>query len=267
MTALLPVAAQLVMLFTGGRLEGQLDAAEARSRGLTLVDLADTWTPPPFDEAVPYRETLIELENDAFAHAREDRGSELYGVFPSIGLLRARLADEPRHACHAAIDDAPLAAATLPLPRGAAGNDARLVVQRHLACEMLLPAGKAMGSDDAAAATALAAYRQRHMLPVAGALDETTRAALLTPSRELDFRALLRALRERVVAATGLLEDGSAAGAWGQVLGRDLDPPELRDADGWPPLSRAAPDLVSPATEAAARALGWTGPTEALDAL
>ena len=51
---------------------------------------------------------------------------------------------------------------------------------------------------------------------------------LLGDSREHDFRALLRVLRERVVDATGLLEDGSALGVAGQVQGRVLDSPEFR---------------------------------------
>src|SRR6185436_14887954 len=83
---------------------------------------------------------------------------------------------------------------------------------------------------------------------------------------ELDFHALLRALRERVVDATGLVEDGSAGNAWGTVLGRDLDANEMHGlAAHQPPLPNAAPDLISPATEAAARALDWTTPAAAHD--
>jgi hypothetical protein len=60
-----------------------------------------------------------------------------------------------------------------------------------------------------------------------------------------------------VVDATGLLEDGSARGERGLVLGRPIDSASLLDTAGHPPLERGAPDLVSPAVEAAARALGW----------
>ena len=55
-----------------------------------------------------------------------------------------------------------------------------------------------------------------------------TRAVLLGDSREHDFRLLLRVLRERIVDATGLLEDGSAVGVQGQVQGRVLDSPEFQ---------------------------------------
>jgi lipoprotein-anchoring transpeptidase ErfK/SrfK len=99
------------------------------------------------------------------------------------------------------------------------------------------------------------------MLLPGGTLDEVA-AAMKLGSRELDFRAVLRALRERVTDAAGLIEDGSAAGTWGRVLDRDLDAAAFRTTDGWRPLAAAAPDAISPATEAAARALGWTGPAE-----
>jgi hypothetical protein len=98
------------------------------------------------------------------------------------------------------------------------------------------------------------------MLVSAGALDEEARSTLLTDSRELELRAALRMLRERVVDATGLVEDGSALNAQGSVAGLVLDGRGLRDPDGWAPLPGGAPDLISAATDAAARALGWTSP-------
>jgi hypothetical protein len=68
----------------------------------------------------------------------------------------------------------------------------------------------------------------------------------------------LRALRERVVAATGLIEDGTANNDSGTVLGQTLEPTATWQVRGYAPIDNAAPDLISPATEAAARALGWT---------
>jgi putative peptidoglycan binding protein len=257
-----------VPVFAGGRLQGEVADEDAGARGLTLLDLSDDWTPAPFTEAIPYSQVLVALANemmgagDLFRHAREDRYYELFGVFPSLGVARVRLADAPRHACHDDIDDAALAAASLPLR--AADTAAVTVLQSHLACDGLLPSAGVDGRFGPRTAAALAAFRLRHMIPTGGRLDEETRAALLAGSRELDFRDLLRVLRERVVSATGLIEDGSAAGVWGQVVGRDLDAAALRDRDGWPDLERAAPDLISPATDAAARALGWTSPEGAL---
>ena len=106
---------------------------------------------------------------------------------------------------------------------------------------------------------------------------------LLADSRELDFRALLRALRERVVDATGLLEDGSALGVAGEVQGRTLDSAEFRPvplpaskspappaepaaaaAASAPAKITGAPDSISAATQAASQALGWTSPDAVL---
>ena len=49
-------------------------------------------------------------------------------------------------------------------------------------------------------------------------------------SRELDFRLALRVLRERVVDATGLVEDGTAQTGPLPILGRMLDPEAMRSA-------------------------------------
>src|SRR6185503_469956 len=67
-----------------------------------------------------------------------------------------------------------------------------------------------------------------HMIADNARVDLETRAVLLGDSREHDFRALLRGLRERVVDATGLLEDGSALGVQGEVQGRMIDSEEFR---------------------------------------
>lgn len=129
-------------------------------------------------------------------------------------------------------------------------------IQQHLVCDGLLPAGDARGEFDRPTALALAVYQRRHWIVGSGELDADTRDAMRAGSRELDFRLALRVLRARVVDAAGLLEDGSAGNDWGTVLGRQLDPEDMRyRADG--PLPHAAADLVAPATEAAAVALGW----------
>ncbi len=131
-------------------------------------------------------------------------------------------------------------------------------VQAHLRCEGLLSPRAADGVYDGWTAAGVALYQKLHMVPArSGLLDAATRAVFLEGSGELEFRAVLRALRERVVDATGLIEDGSAAGAWGTVLGRTLDAPDFRAFAAEPPLPEAAPDAIGPATEQAARALGW----------
>ncbi|HXI56652.1 MAG TPA: hypothetical protein VNO55_11375 [Polyangia bacterium] len=254
---------------------------------LIEVNLGDDWAPAIFSESAaepqPYRATYVALENERLdapgmpESARRDRAFELFGIPPSLSVIRRRLLDVDRHACHAAIDDEPLRAVRRTLapweepPAAASAQAARRVVittvQAHLGCDGLLPAGAASGLFDARTVEALALYQRRHMLPSPAVLDAETRQTLLTDSRELDFRALLRALRERVVDATGLIEDGSAAHAWAPVLGRFIDSVEYRHRLRPEPAAAGAPDLIDPATEAVARALGWTSPTDAIAAL
>jgi len=87
------------------------------------------------------------------------------------------------------------------------------------------------------------------MLPSLPVVDAETRAALLTPSRELDFRTLLRALRERVADATGLIEDGSAGNAREPVLGRYIDSAEYRRRVRPQPLERAEDCFIPRSTQ------------------
>lgn len=240
------------------------------------VDLCEDWAPrvlsPSGDESPAYRETFVALARgrlegtDIPASARDDRYFELFGIPPTPAVVRARLDDHARHACHDAVDDAALAATTEVLvtdrrtkrrtPERAAAVRA---VQSHLACDGLLDPRRVDGKLDDVSRDAIATYQRRHALLGAGLVDAHTRAVLLEDSREPEIRGALRMLRERVVDATGLLEDGSAAQSWQPVLGRMLDPPQMLDPLGRPPLPAAAPDRIAAATDAAARALGWTG--------
>ncbi|MEM6956508.1 MAG: hypothetical protein AAF645_12505, partial [Myxococcota bacterium] len=141
--------------------------------------------------------------------------------------------------------------------------------QAHLRGDDLLPRRRRIrnGIFGAWSARGLRDFQRRHMVVSAGFLDTESRAALARSSRENDFRALLRALRERIVDATGLIEDGSAGHAWGTVLDRDLDAPQFQFEAGREAAQNPAPDLISAATEAAAQALGFTDPAAALEAL
>jgi hypothetical protein len=130
--------------------------------------------------------------------------------------------------------------------------------QAHLACDRLLATRHVDGAFTWRTGAALAAFQRRHVLSPDGKLGDETRVALTEDSRELDYRTALRALRERVVAATGLVEDGSAGAGHATVLGRHLEPARWGRAPGHSPLPEAAPDLISAATEAAATALGWS---------
>jgi hypothetical protein len=139
--------------------------------------------------------------------------------------------------------------------------DAVRAMQAHLRCERTL-SGPADGLYAGVTQYALGLFQRQHMLPSKGLLDEETRAALVEDSRELDYRAVLRVLRERTADAAALIEDGSASGEAGArpVLGRWLNVSRMRADAGREALPDAAPDLISEATEAAAKALGFTSP-------
>jgi len=272
-----------VPFYEDGRTDGPI-CAERPGEDIVVIDLGDDWTPLMFSETpehpLAYRSTFLALANESLGNqpglrtARRDRFYELFGVFPSLGVIGRRLLDSERHACHAAIDDGPLktisrtlAPGASPAGEGASRSAVIQVVQAHLTCEGLLAGAARAGSFDAATQEALALYQRRHMIPSRPLLDRETRETMLLPSLELDFRTLLRTLRERVADAASLVEDGSAAAAWTPVLGRFIDSPEYRPPLRPQPLPGAAPDRVDPAVERAAIALGWTSPEAAVEAL
>jgi lipoprotein-anchoring transpeptidase ErfK/SrfK len=316
--------AEPLVAIAAGVERGTLCPADAEARGLTIIDLRDAWTPrlfaPQAGGVTPsYRERYL-----ALASERDERGArmtgedalkELYGVVPSLAVARERLADEPRHFCHAFIDsdaiarlDKPYAqdhqeairvaglqrawleaqlerervrrglpdlAALAEIPTFAARH-ARwkklsdlhagiLAAQKHYVCEEFLAEADADGRMTWRTGYATELFQRRNFLMPNARLDPETREALALDSRELDYRLALRILRERVVDATGVIEDGTAGTGPVAILGRMLDPAAMRSARGGErPLPDAAPDLVGAMTEAAARQLGWTGPAETL---
>jgi len=134
-------------------------------------------------------------------------------------------------------------------------------MQDHLICDGVLDTRRyARGIFDSRTSIALASFQRQHVVVSAGIFDPASRVALAQESREGDFLAILRTLRERVTDATGVIEDGSAQHAWGTVLGRIVDPIEMRTNVGATAAAHGAPDWISPATEVAAQALGWVTP-------
>jgi hypothetical protein len=137
-----------------------------------------------------------------------------------------------------------------------------VTAEHHLVCEGTFAESKIDGGTFSwSLGQALDYFQRRNFLIPNARLDPETRAALATDPRELDFRFALRVLRERVVDATALIEDGTAGTGPQPILGRQLDPESMRAARGHQkPAPNAAPDLIGPATEAAAKQLGWTTP-------
>jgi hypothetical protein len=307
------------MVVEDGRVVRQATPESAGREGLTVVDLSDDWLPYIFSEEPgkpqPLRPYLIDLANGRmrggtnYARPREDRYFEAFGIFPSLNLVRRRLADSKRHLCHERVKDGvleelsaknvippeapekvpnpdPATVAEKPMiltgrtisPRPLTATEKRAVIamQAHLRCEGLLLGGAKAARMDLRTVAGLQIYQRLHMIADNGSIDLETRTLLLSDSRELDFRALLRALRERVVDATGLLEDGSALGVLGEVQGRLLDSAEFRPlpvdaatkehatATSAPGKITGAPDLIAAATQAASQALGWTSPEAVL---
>ncbi|HEY0713564.1 MAG TPA: hypothetical protein VGF45_12875, partial [Polyangia bacterium] len=251
--------------------------------GFVVIDLRDDWAPRILRgdpaQPQPYLPIYLALAQErpaptlAGASAVVDRHYEPFGIFPTISVVRRRLIEDHRHACHDEIDPTPLAApgrrTIAPRSRqdDPSAQDAIVAMNLHLACDGYLSGDARPGDFGAAVQRALALYQRRHMLLSRPALDVATRATLATSSRELDFRTLLRVLRERIVDATGLIEDGSAGNAWRPVLDRFLEPSAYREILRPEPLANAAPDLIAEATERAAQALGWISPEAARAAL
>ena len=144
-----------------------------------------------------------------------------------------------------------------------AQHTALVAAEQHLLCEGWLIDKDTDGSFTWRTGNAIENFQRRNFLLPTERLDPETRDAMQVPSKELDFRLALRILRERVVDATGIVEDGTASTGPQPILGRMLDPEAMRGARGHEQaMPNGAPDLVGPATEAAAKALGWTGPDE-----
>jgi hypothetical protein len=108
--------------WVAGEVSGQVDAAGAARREQVLIDLADDWTPYLFSEqgtesepVVPntYRETYLalargELPDDHHgARARRDKYLELYGILPTLTLLRERFRAVNTLECVAGLDLTP----------------------------------------------------------------------------------------------------------------------------------------------------------------
>lgn len=95
--------------------ERWVDAAAAEGAGYTLVDLSDHWTPlifreehTPTGEALPnrYRRVFLGLANDQLdsdgvpLEPGKKNYLELYGIFPSLSVLRERFLGSVDSTCH-----------------------------------------------------------------------------------------------------------------------------------------------------------------------
>ncbi len=263
---------ELVEVYAAGSPAGVVCVEDVAARELTVLDLADGWTPRVFavesatGKSSDYRAKYLELARSPGA----DLG--LYGIAPTLTVLASRLVDEKRRACHAAVDRTPMldvvatwstapdAASRAAVLRSAETRPVVRAIQAELACEGLIKPSTGSGAMSGSTQVGLDAFRRRHMI-VGSGVDADMLGALALGGEELAFRGLLRGLRERVADAAGLVEDGSASGERALVVDRELD--LSRFAPAWEALDDAAPDLVGAATDVAARELGWSSPDAA----
>ena len=141
--------ARPVPLWEGGRVVRQVDAAHAREHGLVVLDLGDGWAPYLFGErgnesepVVPnsYRRTYLALARGEFPddlhgeRARGDEYLELFGIAPSLSLLRTRMKATNELACARTLDLSGLSSfdGTIPF-RG--NDDGRRDATRFVALE------------------------------------------------------------------------------------------------------------------------------------
>lgn len=112
-----------VPFWKGGSAQGQVDAAKAEVEGRLLLDLGEEWTPyiftdssSPDEEPKPmaYRPTYLALARGEFpkdrhgTRARKDKYLELYGILPTVSLLRTRFEEVRNLECAEELDLAPL---------------------------------------------------------------------------------------------------------------------------------------------------------------
>ncbi|HEY6881253.1 MAG TPA: L,D-transpeptidase [Polyangiales bacterium] len=256
--------------------ERWVDAKAAEQAGYTIVDLSDSWTPLIFHEEVSpegqplpnrYRRVFIGLANDELDNDGEplEPGEknylELYGIMPSLSVVRSRFLEDVDSACHdqesvavlSAVETVSYVAPTdlkkeakrlarieadletarkkykfenwddlaanktefadevALLKKRAAEKPAMAAVEKRLRCEKLLTdeSKHVEGIYDDAMRLAVRRFQQKHMIYEANYLRSKTVDALARPPIDNDYDSLVRALRERVISAAGIIEDGT----------------------------------------------------------
>jgi hypothetical protein len=119
----LEVVRDPVPFWKDGQLQGEVDGAKAQEQGYLLLDLGEDWTPyiltersSPDEEPKPnaYRATYLALARGEFPkdrhgyRAKEDRYLELYGILPTLALLRERFDEMHALQCGKQLDLGPL---------------------------------------------------------------------------------------------------------------------------------------------------------------
>ncbi|QQR90163.1 MAG: hypothetical protein IPJ88_18825 [Myxococcales bacterium] len=107
--------ARPVPLWKDAKQEKKVDAAKAAAEGYVLLDLGEDWTPYIFEsipehEPAAYRKTYLALARGQFPdnhhgeRAKDDEYLELYGIMPTLSLLRERFEAMAKKECISEID-------------------------------------------------------------------------------------------------------------------------------------------------------------------
>ncbi len=307
-----------VIQVDGGQ-EKQLDAAEAARLGYGLVDLRDDWTPYIFTEGVAadgtpltnrYRQVYLGLANDTTDGDGQpiDAGShnylELYGIPPTLSVLRARFLEDDPDRC-AAVDYAKIQAVPSIPARDSKGEAREKLRIAHLARDLEqkrrqakvatldeLAAAQPKLADDVKAvvqakAIALAVpeiekrLRCEGMFPAkyrhsAGAFDEAMRLAVIRFQHKNKLYESA-AFRPKTMAALGRRPLDNDWDALQRVVTERatsaadvLEDGSVDGKEGAPTYESAAGgrlpvrNLVQEATDATLGALGWKSAADAL---
>jgi hypothetical protein len=313
----------------GENRERWLTADAAKAAGYTIVDLSNDWTPFLFEEMVDvngrplpnrYRRVFIGLANDKLDSDGQPLEPgvknylELYGIFPSLSVLRERFMLDETRTCVVPDDQAAMAAQksiAFVLPATAKRNAAKqkkafaelekartaqkvatlselaqtqpklapkvkeyekweldqrgiAAAERRLICEGFLPEPAVSaakkgplkhepGMQDEAMRQALRRFQQKHMIYDGHSFRPRTLEMLAKSTLENDHAALVRAFRERVIAAADVIEDGSTETKKGPVTYTSASGEEV-------PLRNLAEEY----TQAALQQLGLDAPESAL---
>ena len=113
---------QPIPLWKDGKVAGEIDA-DAPGPGQIVLDLGEDWVPyiftersSPTDERTPqsYRPTYLALSRGEFpndihgARAKKDRYLEVFGILPTLNLVRDRFRETQRQDCISKLDLEPL---------------------------------------------------------------------------------------------------------------------------------------------------------------
>lgn len=283
----------------------RMDIETARSFGFTIVDLSDDWVPfifwsqtPGKDDLKPnqYASNYVDLANDRIdvngdPLAEWDRNYlEVYGIPPTLAVLRRRLVEAEQKSCFRELDlevfreyhgpvDALGRAGLTRLQRqytaaraafrkalraararsleellqhdkyaGVAREYQRLhwrvkaneEMRKRIACEGMHGNARASRVADWDVRRALKRFERKHNIYGWGMINQDTASALGRTPQENVYESLKRIVTERVVDATGILEDGSRTDAY-------------RGADG---STRGVRNLVEEFQNEAIQALG-----------